>query len=111
MHVVQGAGSGLTATGAQLWSQSSGGIADGAEAGDRFAASLTAGTYRAGVRSGLVVGVPGESVGNVAGAGALNVLYGGDPGLVSAGNAVFTQNTTGIADSSEADDAFATAVG
>src|SRR4051794_13134103 len=53
----------------------------------------------------LAIGVPGESVGNPANAGAVNVLYGSRAGLTPAGNQLWTQSGTGTA-ASEAGDRF-----
>jgi FG-GAP repeat len=46
VHVLYGAPTGLTATGSQLWSQDSPGIAGGAEAFDFFGAALAASALR-----------------------------------------------------------------
>ena len=55
----------------------------------------------------LVVGAPFESVGSVAGAGAINVIYGSPGGgLSSAGNQLFNEGTPGIAGPPETDDRF-----
>jgi hypothetical protein len=43
-HVLYGSAAGLTATGSQVWSQNSPGIADVAEASDVFGETLAAGT-------------------------------------------------------------------
>jgi hypothetical protein len=51
----------------------------------------------------LAVGVPGESVGGVAGAGAVNVLYGGATGLGAAGARFVSQATAGVPDGPESD--------
>ncbi|HSO55082.1 MAG TPA: FG-GAP repeat protein, partial [Actinomycetes bacterium] len=44
VHVLLGSAAGLTATGSQLWSQDSPGVAGTAEQGDRFGDTLAAGT-------------------------------------------------------------------
>ena len=110
-HVLLGSGAGLTAAGSQQWHQDRSGVADTAESGDLFGATLTAGTYRGGLRAGLVMGAPGEKLGMDTGAGALNVLYGGAAGLVAGGSATLSQDTIGITDTSEVGDAFAAGLG
>src|SRR4051794_4697788 len=65
----------------------------------------------------LAVGVPGEDIGTVADAGAVNVIYGGggisvlNPGgLKSAGNRVFSQDTPGVEGVAEKGDRFGSAL-
>jgi hypothetical protein len=52
------------------------------------------------------VGVPGEGIGAIADAGAVNVLYGSAGGLAAAGNQQFSQDSAGVAGAAEADDNF-----
>ena len=54
----------------------------------------------------LAVGAPGESLGAVAGAGAVHVLYGGAGGLTATGSQLWSQDSVGIVDSAEAGDGF-----
>jgi disulfide bond formation protein DsbB len=54
----------------------------------------------------MAVSAPFDSVGAVAGAGVVNVIYGSAAGLASAGNQVWTQNSPGIKDTAETDDHF-----
>jgi hypothetical protein len=58
----------------------------------------------------LAVGVPGESVGSVAGAGAVNVIYGSATGLDATDDQLWTQDSTDVLDSAESGDAFGFAV-
>ena len=106
---------GLTAAGNQLWHQNSaqGGVAiEGVvEPGDVFGSSLAAGDFNGDGCADLAVGVPGESVGGLARAGAVNVLYGSPKGLTAAGNQLWTQNSAppggaAIDGVSEVDDRF-----
>ena len=110
LHVLYGGVPGVSATGSQHWSQSSAGIADSAEAGDRFGAALSAGDFNADGRDDLAVGVPGEDVGSVVDAGAVHVLLGSASGLVAAGSQYWSQNSAGVADSAEAGDRFGSAL-
>jgi FG-GAP repeat len=52
VHLLYGSPTGLTATGSQLWSQDSPGIAGAAEAGDAFGETLAAGTLSTGGGAG-----------------------------------------------------------
>ena len=44
----------------------------------------------------LALGVPGENIGNVANAGAVNIIYGTATGLGAAGNQLWHQNSTAV---------------
>lgn len=98
---------GLISAGAQFWSQNSIGILDAAENGDNFGRSLTSGRFNGFIfPSGLAVGVPSEGIGSIAGAGAVNVIYGSGGGLSSTGNQLWHQNSSGILDTAETGDSF-----
>jgi hypothetical protein len=79
---------------------------DGAETVDAFGASLAAANLGKSSAADLAVGVLGEGVGAVGGAGAVNVLYGSASGLTAAGDQLWHQNTSGIGDGAEPDDGF-----
>ena len=111
VHVLPGSLSGPTATGSQYWNQNSSGIVDSVETGDRFGASLVASPFMGAGGAGLAIGAPGESVGVVGGAGAVNVIYGGAGGLASAGTQLWSQNSASVADTAETDDHFGAALG
>jgi len=106
VHVIYGSAAGLTATGSQYWNQNSGGVVDAGETGDRFGSALATGKLNNDAFAELVVGVPGESVGAVAGAGVVHVLPGAAAGVTAAGSQYWHQNAAGIADAVEAGDAF-----
>jgi hypothetical protein len=104
--VVYGSSTGLTGSGADFWTQNSPGIVNIAEADDNFGNTVVAGDFDGDGFSDLVSGVPGESIGTKASAGAVNVIYGSASGLTSSGNQSWTQDTPGIANASEPGDAF-----
>ena len=110
VNVLYGSASGLTATGSQAFSQGNGGIADSAEAGDQLGASLAAGDLDGDGDGDLAVGAPSESVGSIAGAGAVNVIYGSGGGLAATGNQLFHQDSAGIVEVAESGDSFGTAL-
>ena len=99
--VLFGSAAGIT-TGAQTILQGSGGITGSAEALDQFGASLASGLLAGDDIADLVVGVPGEDLGGVGEAGAVNVLAGSAGGLVN--GSLATQSNP------EPSDAFGTAV-
>jgi hypothetical protein len=101
------AASGLTATGSQLWSQNSPGIAGGAEFGDLFGADLAAGDFNGDGRADLAVGALGENDF----AGVVHVLYGAAAsGLTAAGSQLWSQDSPGIEGVAEASDLFGDAL-
>src|SRR4051812_48855201 len=58
----------------------------------------------------LAIGVPFESVGKIAYAGVVNVLYGSAAGLSAVGNQSWSANSTGILGVSTADDSLGAAL-
>ncbi len=102
VHVLPGSGTGLTATGSQLWTQASPGVFDFVEPGDRFGATLAAGDLGRGGQADLAIGVPGENEG----AGFVHTIYGTASGLGAADQQVWSQDTPGIVNSSFPSDHF-----
>jgi FG-GAP repeat len=110
VNVLYGQAGGLTGTGSQLFTQDSAGVAGGAEPDDRFGDALAAGDFDNDGFADLAVGVPGEAVGTIQGAGAVNVLYGQAGGLTGTGSQLFTQDSAGVAGGAEPDDRFGDAL-
>jgi FG-GAP repeat protein len=127
VNVIYGSGNRLVANDSanppQFFHQDSAGIADLAEAGDRFGSSLTAWNFGKDVEdqsfgdrrtTDLAIGVPFEDFSGRADVGAVVVLYGDNPealplngGRLSAeGNQFWNQNSSGIIDSCETGDHF-----
>ena len=106
VNVLHGSAAGLTATGNQVWHQDSAGVASAAESGDDFGDALAVGDFDNDGFDDLAIGVPGEDVGTVANAGAVNVLHGSAAGLTATGNQIWHQDSAGIvAGTAEAGDA------
>jgi hypothetical protein len=115
VHVLYGTVNGLSTTGNQLWSQNSTGIAETSEgkstpgdAPDLFGFALLGANFGKSAQADLAVGAVGEDlVGNtVLDAGSANVLYGTAIGLSANGDQLWTQDSSGIKDQSEAGDEF-----
>lgn len=106
VSVFYGSEKGLSAANDQLWTQNSTDVEDSSEAGDRFGTSVAAGDFNDDGFSDLAVGAPGEAIGAITGAGAVNVLYGSANGLAVANDQFWHQDSTDIGETAEAGDAF-----
>ncbi len=106
--VLFGGTAGLAAAGHQIWSQNSAGIAGTTSSGDGFGAALVAGNFTGGGYADLAIGIPGDRVGAVREAGAVQIISGAAAGLTAAGSQVWSQNSAGIAGRSERGDGFGT---
>ena len=88
----------------QIWTQDSPGIDDSSETNDLFGDSLSTADFNSDGYSDLAVGVPGED-----GSGAVHIIYGSAGGLhqwLGHTDQIWTQDTPGIEDISEAGDLF-----
>jgi hypothetical protein len=110
VNVLFGSGGGLSGAGSQLFHQDVAGIGSAAEEFDSFGAALAVGNFNGDDFDDLAVGVPGESVGAVQGAGAINVLFGTASGLTGAGSQLFTQDSLGVGRAAAEFEFFASAV-
>lgn len=106
VNILYGSVSGLVSANNKMWYQGLEGIEGTLEAGDYLGGSLAAGYFNNDRFADLAIGVPVESIGAFANAGAVNVIYGSAAGLSSAGNAFWYQGAGGIQGTLEADDRF-----
>ena len=107
VNMLYGTAGGLSAAGNQQFWQGAGGVAGVAEDFDVFGFALSAGDFNDDGSADLTVGVPFEDIGAIAEAGAVNVLYGGAAGgLSAAGNQQFWQGAGGVAGVAEDFDVF-----
>jgi hypothetical protein len=95
----------------QFWHQDVSGVQGAAEANDHFGAALAAGDFNNDGFDDLAIGIPDENTpSTVSDSGAVIVLYGTSSGLSSTNNQFWSQNATGIADTSESGDHFGSAL-
>ncbi len=107
VEVLKGvAGSGLTRTGRQVWTQSSLGVGGSSEVRDGFGSDIRIGQYSGSRIRDLVIATPGEDVGAAADAGRVTVLRGSTSGITATGDQVLDQDTPGVAGAAETSDAF-----
>ena len=90
----------------ELWHQDRPGVAGGAEYLDAFGAALASGDFNRDGYDDLAIGIPGEDVGNIINAGAVQVLYGSSRGLTAAGNQLWDQDTPDVLGQAESSDSF-----
>lgn len=107
------AGSPPAPTATEVWHQNIAGVPEANGAGDNFGSSLATGGFNGDPFEDLVIGVPGEDVGGapIIDAGSVHVIYGGPPGVgldvaFSAPTQLWTQNSPGVPEVSDAGDAF-----
>jgi hypothetical protein len=96
VNVLFGSAGDLSGAGSQLFHQDVAGIGSTAEQFDSFGAALAVGDFNGDDFDDLAVGAPGESVGTVEGAGAVNILFGTVDGLTGVGSQLFTQSNVGV---------------
>jgi len=99
-------GSGITAKGVVLLSQHDAKIAGASESDDYFGDSIAVGDVTQDGIADVLVGVPGEDVGNAVDAGAVVLLRGSRSGLTGSGSWTLTQSSTGVPDAPERTDYF-----
>jgi SpoIID/LytB domain protein len=93
LAVIPGSTSGATSSGATLLSQDSSGVGGGSEAGDGFGSAVATGDFNGDGRADTAVGVPGEAIGTVAGAGMVNILPGSSAGPTGSGATQVTMDS------------------
>jgi hypothetical protein len=98
----------MTVVGSQAFSQDSPGVSDVAEQYDGFARAIAVDDFDGDGFDDVVVGIPGEDVGAIADAGAIQLLRGGAGGLTTSGQRFLHQDSTDVNGGAEAGDRFGT---
>lgn len=88
--------SGLSLANKQTWNQNSTNVADTAEAGDYFGATLAVGDFNGNGYADLAIGVPDEDVLVSPNAGAVHVLYGSASRLTGNGSQFWHQDSPNV---------------
>ena len=90
VQVVYGSASGLDADRAAAFTQR-GAVGGTPEENDQFGTQLVAADFDGDGYADLAIGVPGESLGDVVGAGIVQILFGGPSGLAESGSQTLSQ--------------------
>ena len=110
VNVLYGGPGGLSAAGAQRWSQASAGMPGRPEPADQFGSSLSIGHFGRSAAGDLAIGIAGEAIGARGDDGLVDVLYGRPAGLASKGAQEWFQDRSGVGGSSENHDRFGAAL-
>ena len=104
--MLYGSASGLALAGAQAWSEDSPGIAEQVEEGDLFGWSLASGDFDGDAYDDLAIGAYSEDLPGAAGAGVVQVIYGGAGGLAAAGSQLWSAADPLVLGEADAGDSF-----
>jgi hypothetical protein len=108
--VLVGSPLGLGTVGNRLWTQDAVQIDHPGAQRNHFGSALARADVDADVCADVFVGLPGESSAGGRNAGAVAVLYGTPAGISTFGNQEWTQDSFGVLDAAEPDDAFGEAL-
>ncbi|MFD7812431.1 FG-GAP-like repeat-containing protein [Streptomyces sp. NPDC059785] len=110
VSVVYGTSSGPSASRRTTLTQSTAGVPDAAEYGDRFGEAVAIGDLDKDGRADLAIGAPGETFGDdtlyLPSAGALTLLRGSASGVTTTGAVFLTQDSPGVPGALEGGDRF-----
>lgn len=110
VNIIYGSINGLTDVGDQVFYQNFGNIEGGSEQDDLFGASVSSGDFNGDGISDIVIGVPGESIGAIDDAGAVNIIFGSIQGLSDSNDQIYFQDVGSVEGGSEAGDLFGSSV-
>ena len=106
--ILRGSADGVTASGAELWTQDSPGVYGTVETGDQFGGALATGDLNGDHRADLAISSPYEAVRTIKAAGSVTILLGTSDGLV--GSDVISQDSPYIPGHAETSDKFGQAL-
>jgi hypothetical protein len=92
-----GTSGGLSASGSQLFDESTTGVPGNPQSNGNFGDEVRTGFFGRSPQSDVAIGAPNEKVGAVSGAGSVTVLYGSPNGVQASNAQRFTQDKPGMA--------------
>jgi hypothetical protein len=108
--VLPGGSTGLVLDAARHFNQASPDVPGEPEHGDSFGSALATGDLNGDGRDDLAIGADGESIGSVAGAGSVTLLFGSADGLTAAGARFLDQSQAAVPGGAEPSDQFGRSV-
>jgi hypothetical protein len=105
VHILLGSATGLIDAGNKTFQQGAGNIGGSAESGDRFGFALAADNFNGDSYTDLAVGVPGEGVGSIEGAGGVQIIPGSST-LSGSGSTFWAQDLGAIEGDGEEGDRY-----
>jgi len=106
LNIFRGSVDGLTADDNLIFFQDQTGVEGTSENGDNFGESLSSGDFNGDGFDDLAVGVDFEAIGDIEGAGAVNILNGSADGLTAEKSQIWFQDQPGVEGTSESFDQF-----
>ncbi|MGI0006044.1 MAG: hypothetical protein ACREAI_06470, partial [Nitrososphaera sp.] len=112
VNVIYGSPSGLSSTvlDDQFWHQDSANVEGFTDTSEHFGSALATGDFNGDGYDDLAVGTPLDYVDSIGGAGSANIIYGSPSGLSAAADQLWHQNVSGIKDSVDFGDHFASSL-
>ena len=106
VNIFRGSTDGLTANDNLIFFQDQTGVEGTSENGDNFGESLTAGDFNGDGYDDLAIGADLETIKDIQGAGAVNILNGSEKGLTAKDSQIWFQDQLGVEGTSETFDRF-----
>ncbi|MCB9762487.1 MAG: FG-GAP repeat protein [Alphaproteobacteria bacterium] len=110
VHIIYGSASGMDTTTDHVIHQDTAGVQDSNEPFDRFGTALATGDINGDGFGDLLVSAPDEDLGSVNNCGQVHLFFGSASGIVTTGNEVWNQDSTGVSNTAEASDHFGLAL-
>ncbi len=110
VHVISGSGTGLAGGAVKSITQKSRGMADNVDSGDDFGHELSVGNFNGRGADDLAIGVPGEMIDGLPGAGMVHVLFGKSFGIATAKSQSWQPGVRGVPGTAQAHAGFSRAL-